>query len=362
MPPQPEIHFERAIVSSRFKLGGASSRNSGDESACHADAVRTKIRDGIYVRRPRACRLCRGTNFRILADHDRYGFEINTSICVDCGLIQTNPDLRKADYIDFYKNHYRSLYIADLVGSPEMFFKEEYWRGQKIYRFVRKHVAFAHRPLVLEVGCGAAGILKAFADRGFDVIGTDYGAENLAYGRARGIDIREGDVFSLTLDRKPDLVIYSHVLEHVYDPNEELQKIQELLAPGGYLYVEVPGIFATRTNAFQGDFLRMFHLAHIYNFTKSTLTRLVENNGFELIGGNEEVRAVFKRGSGTSNAVEGADTIYRYISTTERWRWLYRNMYQFKSALRHYRDQARAFAISLLKRARIYTWLREKLD
>ena len=37
-----------------------------------------------------------------------------------------------------------------------------------------------------------------------------------------------------------DLVICSHVFEHVSDINYHMRKIKQLLKPGGYLYLEVP--------------------------------------------------------------------------------------------------------------------------
>jgi hypothetical protein len=55
-----------------------------------------------------------------------------------------------------------------------------------------------------------------------------------------------------------------------------LKHLHEMLRPDGLLYVECPnlaGPFATRS--------RLFHFAHIYNFTPATLTALVRSCGFE---------------------------------------------------------------------------------
>lgn len=362
MQTTQDISFTADLISPRFAAGHPQLYHLNEMSAKERLLVLQKIESNIYLRTPRRCRRCDGLAFSVLAEQDRYGFPIQTSVCHSCGLVQTNPDFRPEDYIDFYTHHYRRLYIADLVGEPKDFFQEELWRGQKIYRFVRKHASLAGSPFVLEVGCGAGGILQAFRERGFEVLGTDYGAENLAYGKSRGIDIRQGDLFSLDLERRPDLIIYSHVLEHVYDPNRELAKVRELLAPDGCLYIEVPGIKATRTNVFQGDFMQMFHLAHIYNFTLATLTGLLADNGFQLIAGNEEVRALFRKGDAAGQRSGAYAEVIAYMRATEKHRSFYRAAFRVRARLRSVAEKARVVTVSLLKAMGVYALARRLLS
>jgi len=362
MQTTQDISFDSALISPRFAADCPQLFHLNELSARERLLVLQKIESNFYLRTPRRCRMCDGPDFSVLAEQDRYGFPVQTSVCHGCGLVQTNPDFRPEDYIDFYTHHYRRLYIADLVGEPKDLFQEELWRGQKIYRFVRKHALFTSSPFVLEVGCGAGGILQAFRERGFDVLGTDYGAENLAYGKSRGMDIRQGDLFSLNLERRLDLIIYSHVLEHVYDPNRELAKVRELLAPDGYLYIEVPGIRATRTNVFQGDFMQMFHLAHIYNFTLATLTRLLADNGFQLVAGNEEVRSLFRKGEATGRQSGECAEVIAYMRGTEKHRSFYRAVFRVRSRMRSVAERARAVTVSFLKAMGVYSWVRRLLS
>lgn len=356
--PTYGIGFDLSLISKRFSEAESPPIPLNQMSESERLLVLRKIRNGDYQAKGRPCRLCNGREFRVLAEQDRYAFPVQTTICNQCGLVQTNPDFRHEDYVDFYTKHYRRLYIADLVGEPQDFFQEEFWRGQQIFGFLKQRVSFGKSPIVLEVGCGAGGILHAFRERGFEVLGTDYGAENLAYGRMRGIDIREGDLFSLKLDRQPDLIIYSHVLEHVYDPNLELARVRELLAPNGYLYIEVPGIKATRANVFQGDFLQMFHIAHIYNFTLATLTNLLAKNGFELIGGTEEIRSVFRKGEPTAPATGNAAEIIDFMRFTEKHRNFYRTVFRAKARVRAVGQKVRAIGIEALKAVGLYSLLR----
>jgi len=84
--------------------------------------------------------------------------------------------------------------------------------------------------LVVEVGCGSGGILDVFRAHGAEVLGVDLAPSRLAYGRSRGLDLREGTLATLELPRAPELVIYAHVLEHVLEPQAELERIRDVLA------------------------------------------------------------------------------------------------------------------------------------
>jgi SAM-dependent methyltransferase len=347
--------FDRQLIAPRYAYLSEAIVRLAEPAASERYEVLRKIAEGVYQRHGRQCRLCDSGHFSILAERDRYGFPIVTAICKFCGLVQTNPDFRHQDYVDFYRQHYRKLYIAELVGEPKDFFQEEIWRGQSIMRFLSKHIRLGKDALVLEVGCGAGGILDALRERGFRVIGTDYGVENLAYGRSRGLDLRDGDLFSLELVEKPTLIVYSHVLEHVYDPNRELQKVREILAPDGYLYVEVPGIRAVRTNVFQGDFLRTFHMAHIYNFTLTTLSRLLGKNGFQLIAGDEHVRSIFRKGTQLVDSSHDYARTIAYMRVTERFRGVYGTVFRVRMYVKGLWQRAVVIGVRALKRIGLYS-------
>jgi SAM-dependent methyltransferase len=68
-----------------------------------------------------------------------------------------------------------------------------------------------------------------------------------------------------------DLVTAHFVLEHVVDPAETLQRLTELLAPGGKLFFTVPDPLSNT-----GDFLVVDHVNH---FTASSLVKTCEASG-----------------------------------------------------------------------------------
>jgi 2-polyprenyl-3-methyl-5-hydroxy-6-metoxy-1,4-benzoquinol methylase len=147
---------------------------------------------------------------------------------------------------------------------------------------------------VLEVGCGAGGILNHFRQIGAEVKGCDLGSEYLQYGATRhGLDLVHGPIDAVSDIEKFDLIIYSHVFEHLLHPRAELLKIARRLAPQGVLYIEVPGIHNIRRQ-YRCDFLRLLQHAHVLHFTLTTLNKLLEQGGFAMRKGTEYVQAIYE--------------------------------------------------------------------
>ncbi len=343
------MHMSRKLISSRFSITASHNVILNSNLKLERNAVLKKFSDGNYVFADRCCVICDGDAFDILAEHDRYGFPIQTTMCKKCGLLQTNPDMRDIDYHDFYTEHYRKLYIADLVGEPEDFFREEYWRGQRIADYVLKKLTIPQNALIVEIGCGAGGILHAFRERGYRVIGTDLGVDNMVAGKKMGLDLRSGDLFDLELQEAPALIIYSHVLEHIKEPGRQLRRAREILGENGHLYIEVPGIKDVRGNLFQADFLRTFHLAHIYNFSLQTLTTLLQKQGFERISGDEKIRSLFRPETPRLELKSDYIAARKYIDHTEKWRSFYGFMFRQKNKILDNFDNSRGTLIDFLR-------------
>lgn len=305
--------------SKRHRFSTDSVLNLTAEQLEVRNLVAGQIDRGEYLLESQSCCICSSDSSVLVSERDRYGLMNSTVLCQECGLLRTEPVLRPEDYANFYYHSYRTLYFEEKFATDE-FFESQRRGAQPIIEYLSKSIALPNDSLMLDVGCGSGGMVQAFVDRGYRGIGIDYDANYLQKGQGRGLDLRQGNVFSFQNEEKPKLVIYSHVLEHVNDPNIELQAVRTQLHDDGYLYVELPGIKRDLRAVYKADLIRFFHIAHLYHFTLKTLTNLLQRNGFELVAGNEVIRSVWKKGETRPGITSDYQSVRNYLVLTERFR------------------------------------------
>ncbi len=252
------------------------------------------------------CDLCGGTEFTIVSERDRHGQPLTTGLCRGCGLVMHLPVPSEAEVAEYYASRYRRDYHGERVPSPRRVMRA--WRnGERIYAQLQPHLKAGMS--VFEVGAGLGCTVKVFETHGHPARGiepnTDFNRYSREQIRAR---VENTNLYELADAGSPDLILLIHVIEHFVSPRKALEHIHGLLAQDGLFYVECPnlsGPFAT--------FERMFHYAHIYNFTHRTLTALAESCGFRLVHAfsredEPDIQLLFRRVSGDASR-EGIDAL-----------------------------------------------------
>lgn len=223
----------------------------------------------------RICELCGDYRHEIVGSRDRHGQPLDTAICMGCGLVAHRNIPTEAELSAYYSSRYRRQYHGEAKPSPRRVMRA--WKnGQRILRQLDPFLR--HPSSVLEVGAGIGCTVKAFALGGHDASGIDLGRSFLEYGRELlHAKLQWSSLFDLPRRPRFDLVCLVHVIEHFRSPIEALKAIHSLLRPDGRLYVECPNLaapFAARH--------RLFHFAHVYNFTPWTLLAVARRCGFEI--------------------------------------------------------------------------------
>lgn len=307
------------------------------------DVVRQRMDQGVYPQEQIPCPLCEGGRFRVLAKKDRYGLPHSIVICTQCGLVLANPRMTKAAYEDFYQTLYRPLYVGRPQADAE-FFNDQFQLGQIQRRFLMSSGLLPDLAgkVVWEVGCGAGGILQAFRAAGAQVFGVDYGEEYVRYGaQQHGLALQAGPLATLRNAPAPDLVIYSHVLEHVLDPVAELQLLSQLTGPQTLIFIEVPGLRWTH-RAYGQDFALSLQNAHVFHFSLSTLKQLFARFGFACLGGHEYIRAIFRKGGEPQPASAVASDYGDTMAYLERLESLYHLKQLYEAELSRFDALAQA--------------------
>jgi len=291
---KPTRSISPYILSERFQADGKPNIELNALQVEIKNQIDIKVKQGVYSFEKVLCCICGGHDFETLSEKDRYGLYAPAVICVDCGLVQTNPRMSQEAYQQFYEIEYSKLYRG--VDNPHDYhFDKLYNRGRSIYSYIAQSLGTQlNQSRILEVGCSSGGILQYLKEKGNQVCGCDLNPETVGFGRDRyGLELQVGTVYDVILSWKPDVVIYSHTLEHILNPLEELEEVRSIMAEDAILYIELPGIKYI-FKQYDFDLLSYLQNAHAYYFTLTTLKNLLRKAGFDFIHGDEFIRSIFR--------------------------------------------------------------------
>lgn len=258
------------------------------------------------------CPICLNKEAFLISEVDRIGVPCDTVICKKCGFVFNNSFIKNPQ--DFYQNQW----ATERWGDPENSFlkrtsKDAFtWRR---FEFLKEKLLANYNQInnVLEIGCGDGCNLLPYYLEGKKVLGCDFDSRFLEPGRRRGLNLIQGDIDSINQNNF-NLIMLIHSFEHVINMEDMITSVSKKLSPGGLIFIEVPGIIGwnqTRKNfstdmglQSSNNFMGYIQFQHNYHFNLETLKNIWEINGFEMIYGDEWVRAIFRKNSYEANKTQ----------------------------------------------------------
>lgn len=205
--------------------------------------------------------------------------------CNGCGLI-------------YVKDRDKQGYAPEQKLDRDVFAKDELAPGQTeisgkmLLNEIRPYVRTGK---ILDVGCATGYHSAGLADKGYEVYGLEPNRTSAEWG---------AEHFPITmhigyLDTAPwppeyfDAIVTKETIEHFHKPSYELNLMRKLLKPGGLLLLKTG---ASQNNKDFGPGWKYCEPCEFYFFTLNLLTRLIQENGFnivktqDLIDGKGEMR------------------------------------------------------------------------
>ena len=209
--------------------------------------------------------------------------------CADCGAcFADTPAAQEA-----YDRHYRqfSRYDDPSFGTGGGTSVPDRERLEETAAFIaRQTLPRGTASRILDIGCAGGGLLLALAGLGFrDLAGMDPSPACVERVRRHGFPCHQGMLSDLRRALPPgaicDVVILSHVVEHLVDVRDALFAVRDLLADDGVCYVEIPDARRYAVDAFVPFYF--FDSEHINHFGVATLRNLAWATAFDVVSDGE---------------------------------------------------------------------------
>jgi 2-polyprenyl-3-methyl-5-hydroxy-6-metoxy-1,4-benzoquinol methylase len=245
----------------------------------------------------RACVMCGDEEIGSTLER---GIGLRVHECASCGLAYVSP---RPTWEAMLRHYERDYAVQDFAGQ---------WVDSISFDVQRDDVRRLKRLMdtrgvrVLDVGCGPGLFLEALRrDGAASLVGIEPGTDAAEFAAGR---LPDATILTRTYEEAGaalggqtfDLVVGFDLIEHLYDPRGFIRWVRERLQPEGLLYLKTPNWDAVHRYgpAWEGLW-RDFE--HVYYFSRSTLGRLLEEEGFSVVqiayepyragvGGTERIR------------------------------------------------------------------------
>ncbi len=227
------------------------------------------------------CNESRFVNFFICKDYVVSGESFALSLCENCKLIFTNPRPVKDLIGNYYKSedyipHSKKLSNLNIVYKVIRRMNNRY----KLNAINR----FADRGSLLDVGCGTGNFLEYCKNSGWKISGVEP-VEPVNQNASRILDIPiSRDIMEVPEESPFDVITFWHVLEHIYNIGEVIEKTKKLLTKTGKIIIALPNNQSYDANHYH-EFWAAFDVPrHLYHFNINSFTWFIKDHGLKLEG------------------------------------------------------------------------------
>jgi 2-polyprenyl-3-methyl-5-hydroxy-6-metoxy-1,4-benzoquinol methylase len=222
------------------------------------------------------CPVCGSAEIRPFWSYKRYAY----SRCSGCCLVYQNPQPLQANLVERYDEEYFTYERENEDG---------YYRLMRLglmdidFDSVSSAIP-AEEKSIIDIGCATGKLIAGFKEAGWRTQGVEICRPSAEYGmRTNDVSIHIGTLETGKFLKASFAVAHcSHLIEHLTDPLSFLSEIRRLLVPGGWFVITTPNISGFQARL-MGDRWRSAIADHLFLYSRTTLSRFLRANGFEVL-------------------------------------------------------------------------------
>lgn len=202
---------------------------------------------------------------------EKYYCSYNYSLCKICGFVFQQ------------RRHERSHYETLPYQTQEDYDDHSKRRASYILNFCWEFLfdtSLLISPKILDIGCGRGGVMKNIKTL---MPLSEITGYTLDMGEEEATDLK---IIYRNIEDPPDdessenydIIIMSHVVEHLYDLNTAMKNVHSLLNDDGLLYIEVPSFHWCEVRS-----PSVWAPEHLSYFTKTSLANILRIHNFKIM-------------------------------------------------------------------------------
>lgn len=214
--------------------------------------------------------------------------------CQDCGFRFTN-NFPSEDIIGKYYDSPDYISHSDskkgLINHMYHFFRKQMLKKKvelvSNYTSVSKSRSpkNSQKPIrLLDIGCGTGYFLREAREKGFEVSGIEKDSKAREYAISKfNLDVKSENSLWDIENESFDVITLWHVLEHMQNLNEVVEKLNNIITPDGVLVLALPNHKSYDAKKYKEYWAAYDVPRHLWHFCPDTIEKLLKKHQFKII-------------------------------------------------------------------------------
>lgn len=213
------------------------------------------------------------------------GKEFFLQKCYDCAILHTSPVPEASELNNYYKSN---DYISHSEKPKGLFDKLYFFIRRRMInkkiKFVKKYAK--RKENILDFGCGTGFFLEKCQVEGMNSFGfePDINAAEIAKQKIKTKVFNELEQLEQFKTGPFDIITLWHALEHIYELDNTMKTINDILREDGLLAIAVPDYESHDAAFYKNNWAAYDAPRHLYHFNKNAIKKLGEKYNLRLIG------------------------------------------------------------------------------